>query len=63
VDPQTDLDDMQKRTFLTLPGLEPRRLDRPACPGTHCIEGWVGPRAGVDAVKKRNSLLQSGMEP
>jgi hypothetical protein len=22
-------------------------------PGTHCIRGWVGPRAGLDAVVKR----------
>jgi hypothetical protein len=22
-------------------------------PGAHCIGGWVGPRAGLDAVKKR----------
>jgi hypothetical protein len=22
-------------------------------PGTHCIGGWVGPRAGLDAVVKR----------
>jgi hypothetical protein len=22
-------------------------------PGTHCIAGWVGPRTGLDDVKKR----------
>jgi hypothetical protein len=27
------------------PGKEP--------PGTHCIGGWVGPRAGLDAVVRR----------
>jgi hypothetical protein len=25
-------------------------------PGTHCIGGWVGTRAGQDAVEKRKSL-------
>jgi hypothetical protein len=23
--------------------------------GTHCIGGWVGPRAGLDDVEKKNS--------
>jgi hypothetical protein len=23
-------------------------------PGTHCVGGWVGPRAGLDAVEQRN---------
>jgi hypothetical protein len=31
VGPRTGLDDMEKRKFLTLPGLEPRPLGRPAC--------------------------------
>jgi hypothetical protein len=30
VDPRACLDDTEKRKFLTLPGLELRRLDRPA---------------------------------
>jgi hypothetical protein len=30
VDPKAGLDDMEKRKFLTLPGLELRPLDRPA---------------------------------
>jgi hypothetical protein len=30
VDPRAGLDDMEKRKFLTLPGLEPRVLYRPA---------------------------------
>jgi hypothetical protein len=32
-------------------------------PGTHWIGGWVGPRAGPDAVeniKKNNHILQTG---
>jgi hypothetical protein len=27
--------------------------------GTHCIVGWVGPRAGLDAVVKRRNLIIS----
>jgi hypothetical protein len=30
VDPRAGLDDVEKRKFLTLPGLEPRSLGRPA---------------------------------
>jgi hypothetical protein len=30
VDPRAGLDDMEKWKFLTLPGLEPRPLSRPA---------------------------------
>jgi hypothetical protein len=30
VDPRAGLDDVEKRKFLTLPGLEPRPLSRPA---------------------------------
>jgi hypothetical protein len=26
-------------------------------PGTHWIGGWVGPRAGLDAVEKRKFLI------
>jgi hypothetical protein len=25
-------------------------------PCTHCIEGWVGPRVGLDAVEKRKII-------
>jgi hypothetical protein len=32
--------------------LYPRGKD----PGTHCVEGWVGPRAGLDA-KDRGKIL------
>jgi hypothetical protein len=32
-------------------------------PGTHRIEGWVGPRGGLDAVRKRKTLLLLGFEP
>jgi hypothetical protein len=34
-------------------------------PGTHCIGGWVGPRAGLDRlddVEKRKFLSLSGLE-
>jgi hypothetical protein len=30
-------------------------------PGTHCIGGWVGPRAGLDGCKK--SRLLPGFDP
>jgi hypothetical protein len=29
-------------------------------PGTHWIGDWVGPRAGLDAVEKRKTLLVTG---
>jgi hypothetical protein len=32
-------------------------------PFTHWIGGWVGPRAGLDAVEKREILLLSGIQP
>jgi hypothetical protein len=32
-------------------------------PGAHWLEGWVGPRTGLDAVEKRKMLLLPGMEP
>jgi hypothetical protein len=31
--------------------------------GTHCIGGWVGPRAGLDAVKKRKILYSPESNP
>jgi hypothetical protein len=31
-------------------------------PGTQWIEGWVGPRAGMDDVKKRKFLTLQGLE-
>jgi hypothetical protein len=31
-------------------------------PGTHWIRGWVGPRAGLDAVEKRKFLTLPGLE-
>jgi len=35
--------------------LRPGRFtSRERAPGTHCIAGWVGPTAGLDAVVKRN---------
>jgi hypothetical protein len=32
-------------------------------PGTHWIGGWVGPRAFLDAVVKKNSLPPARIEP
>jgi hypothetical protein len=31
-------------------------------PGTHWIEGWVGPKAGLDEVEKRKFLTLPGLE-
>jgi hypothetical protein len=31
-------------------------------PGTHWIEGWMGPRAGLDDVEKRKSFTLTGLE-
>jgi hypothetical protein len=30
--------------------------------GTHCIRGWVNPRAGLDDVEKRKFLTLPGLE-
>jgi hypothetical protein len=35
---------------------------REGTPGTHWIGGWVGPRAGLDDVKKRKFLILPGLE-
>jgi hypothetical protein len=32
-----------------------RFTSRERAPGTHWLGGWVGPRAGLDTVEKRNS--------
>jgi hypothetical protein len=37
VDPRASLDDSEKRKFLTVPGLELRRLDRPARSQSLCL--------------------------
>jgi hypothetical protein len=34
-----------------------------SAPGTHWIGGWVGPRAGLDAMEKINILRLPGIEP
>jgi hypothetical protein len=31
--------------------------------GTQCVEGWVGPRAGLDAVEKRKSCSYRESNP
>jgi hypothetical protein len=36
--------------------------DGERAPGTHWIGGWVGPRAGVEKVKKRKFLPPPGLE-
>jgi hypothetical protein len=42
------------------------RLDRftlgESAPGTHWIEGWVNPRAGLDDVEERKFLSLPGLE-
>jgi hypothetical protein len=35
----------------------------PSPPGTHWIGGWVGLRAGLDAVEKAKDLALPGFEP
>jgi hypothetical protein len=30
---------------------------------THCIRGWVGPRADLDAMEKRKTLASARIEP
>jgi hypothetical protein len=42
--------------------IQPRRHDPAALPlgktpGTHCIVGWVGPRAGADGCGKAQRLI------
>jgi hypothetical protein len=32
-------------------------------PGTHWIEGWLGPRAGQNKMEKRKFLTLPGLEP
>jgi hypothetical protein len=34
-----------------------------ATAGTHWIEGWVGPRAGLNVIKERKKLLLPAIEP
>jgi hypothetical protein len=35
---------------------------RERAPGTHCIGGWVDPRAGLDDVEERKFLILLGLE-
>jgi hypothetical protein len=39
-----------------------RFIPRESAPGTHSMGGWVGPRAGLDVVEKRNFLFLPGLE-
>jgi hypothetical protein len=42
----------------------PRPLHpRERAPGTHCIGGWVDPRAGLDDMENRKFLTLPGLEP
>jgi hypothetical protein len=42
----------------------PRPLyQRERAPGTHCIKGWVDPRAGLDNMEKLKFLTLPGLEP
>jgi hypothetical protein len=62
--------DVSTHSFLTLAlaGGEwsasfPGRFNpREKAPGTHLIEGWVGPRAGLDDLEKRKFLTLPGLE-
>jgi hypothetical protein len=40
-----------------------RSTSRERARSTHCIGGWVGPRAGLDDVEKRKFLTLLGLEP
>jgi hypothetical protein len=62
--------DMELHAFLTLalnggerlasyPG---QYIPRQRAPGTHWMEGWVGPRAGLDIVVKRKIPSLPGIE-
>jgi hypothetical protein len=42
--------------------LPSRFTPRGRAPGTHCIGGWLGPRAGLDDVEKRKFLTLPGHE-
>jgi hypothetical protein len=62
--------DVQIHVFLTsaLVGSEwsasrPSRFNpRKGAPDTHCIGGWVDPRAGPDDMEKRKLLTLQGLE-
>jgi hypothetical protein len=38
-------------------------ISRKEVRGSHWIEGWMGPRAGVDSMKKRKSVASAGNHP
>jgi hypothetical protein len=39
-----------------------RFIPEKRAPRTHCIGGWVGPRAGLHVVEKRKFLTLQGLE-
>jgi hypothetical protein len=46
---------MEGSDQLHAPAILPRKI----IPGSHCLGGWVGPRAGLDVMEKKNKLLPS----
>jgi hypothetical protein len=57
--------DTQIHIFLTLAQVAGEWSASRTCrftPGTHCIGGWVDPRAGLDDVDKRKFLTIPGLE-
>jgi hypothetical protein len=45
-------------------GIRPDRFtSRERAPGTHCVGGWVGPRAGLDAVVEEKFLAPTALDP
>jgi hypothetical protein len=37
-----------------------RPLHEEGAPGTHSTQGWVGPKAGLEAVEKKKTLIPAG---
>jgi hypothetical protein len=55
--------DVEIHIFLTSSTSRPGRFTpEERIPSTHCIGGWVGPRAGPDDVKKTKFLTLPGLE-
>jgi hypothetical protein len=58
VDPRTALDDVEKRKFLTLPGLELRLLGLPACSQSLYRLSYPGSSKHVTGAKMKPMLVQ-----
>jgi hypothetical protein len=52
VDPRADQDNVEKRTFLTLPGLELQSFGRPACSQSLYRLRYPGSPCSTDSVRK-----------